>query len=58
MVWTHTSVLAGQVYAQPEAEVTDEASDTAVEEEDEDEEEVQVEEPQTGDGVRVMLMLM
>lgn len=42
----------GRVYAQPEAEVTDETSDTAVEEEDEDEdeEEVLVEEPQTGDG--------
>ncbi|MCJ8750235.1 hypothetical protein PDJAM_G00260170 [Pangasius djambal] len=41
----------GRVYAEPEAEVTDESSDAAVEEEEEeDEEEVLVEEPQTGDG--------
>lgn len=42
----------GRVYAEPEAEVTDEAPDAAVEEdeEDEDEEDILVEEPQTGDG--------
>lgn len=55
---THTSALAGQVYAEAEAEVIDEATDAAVEEEDEEEEEVLVEEPQAGDGVRTMVMLM
>lgn len=56
---THTSDPTGRVYAEPEAEVTDKASDAAVEEEEEDdEEEVLVEEPQTGTGVRTMLMLM
>lgn len=57
---THTSALAGRVYAEPEAEVTDEASDAAVEEEEEDEEEeeILVDEPQAGDGVRTTLMLM
>lgn len=52
--------LAGRVYAEPEAEVIDEAPDGAVEEEEEDEEEeeVLVEEPQIGDGVRTFLMLI
>lgn len=55
---THTSDLPGQVYAEPEAEVTDEVPDAAEEEEDEDEDDVLLEEPQTGAGVRTMLTLM
>ncbi|KAM9443842.1 translocon-associated protein subunit alpha-like isoform 2-T2 [Clarias gariepinus] len=39
----------GRVYAEPDAEVTDDVLDAAVEEEEEDEDEEEVLEPQTGD---------